>query len=169
VPTPWAPPAATGTGYGWIGALGTPVSAHNWSLTGTLGRLTGAVPVWRFLGVAAIAVVLLLVWRRRHGLGPVYALGLGLAAVALLGPAIRPWYVLWALFPIAAAAPHGRVRCWAAAGSCVLALVVLPDGFAPDVRQLMLAVSGGGLAALALLTWRAASRPQAADVPGTLP
>ncbi|MFC8261223.1 hypothetical protein ACFUNF_27360 [Streptomyces sp. NPDC057291] len=51
----------------------------------------------------------------------------------------------------------------------MLALAVLPDGFAPDVRQLMLAVSGGGLAALALLTWRAAARPQAADVPGTLP
>lgn len=100
--------AAAGTGYGWIGALGTPVSAHNWSLTGTLGRLTGAVPAWRFLGAAAIAVVLLLVWRRRHSLGPVYALGLGLAAVALLGPAIRPWYVLWALFPIAAAAPPAR-------------------------------------------------------------
>ncbi|MGW3673315.1 polyprenol phosphomannose-dependent alpha 1,6 mannosyltransferase MptB, partial [Streptomyces sp. NPDC005166] len=64
---------------------------------------------------------------------------------------------------------RGRVRGAAAAGSCVLALAVLPDGFAPDVRQLMLAVSGGGLAALALLTWRAAARPQAADVPGTLP
>ena len=98
-----------------------------------------------------------------------YALGLGLAAVALLGPAIRPWYVLWALFPIAAAAPRGRVRRWAAAGSGVLALAVLPDGFAPDVRQLVLAVSGGGLAALALLTWRAVARLQAVDAPGTLP
>lgn len=161
--------AAAGTGYGWIGALGTPVSAHNWSLTGTLGRLTGAVPAWRFLGAAAIAVVLLLVWRRRHSLGPVYALGLGLAAVALLGPAIRPWYVLWALFPIAAAAPPGRVRRWAAAGSGVLALAVLPDGFSPDARQLAFAVSGGGLAALALLAWRTASRLPAADESGTLP
>ncbi|WP_327365189.1 polyprenol phosphomannose-dependent alpha 1,6 mannosyltransferase MptB [Streptomyces sp. NBC_01217] len=175
VATTVAATAATGTGYGWVAALGTPVSAHNWSLTGTLGRLTGAVPAWRFLGVAAIAAVLLLLWRRRHGLGPVYALGLGLAAVALFGPAIRPWYVLWALFPIAAAAPRGRVRRWAAVGSCVLALVVLPDGFAPDAGQLVLAVSGGGLAVLALLTWRAAltwwaaSRPRAAATPGYLP
>jgi alpha-1,6-mannosyltransferase len=150
--------AAIGTGYGWIGALGTPVSASNWSLTNTLGRLTGAVPVWRFLGLAVTAVIVVLVWRRRR-LGAVYALGLSLAAVALLGPTIRPWYVLWALFPIAAAAPYGGwVRRWAAAGSCVLALAVLPDGFPADARQLALAVCGGALAALGLLAWRTASR-----------
>lgn len=153
--------AAAGTGYGWISALGTPVSAHNWALTSVLGRLTGDGPAWHLLGAAATAVIVLLVWRRRHRLGPVYALGLSLAAVALLGPAIRPWYALWALFPLAVAAPNGRTRRWAAVGSCVLALAVLPDGFEPDARQLTLAVCGGGLAALALLAWRTASRLRA--------
>jgi hypothetical protein len=164
--------AVTGTGYGWIAALGTPVTPHNWSLTTTLGRATGALladagsglapfamPAWRWLGVGATALLVLAAWRRRTRLGPVYALGLSLAAVAVLGPAIRPWYVLWGLFLIAAAAPYGRVRRWAAALSGILALAVLPSGFAPDGAQLTLAVTGGALAAAALLCVRSATAP----------
>ncbi|MET8679810.1 polyprenol phosphomannose-dependent alpha 1,6 mannosyltransferase MptB [Streptomyces sp. NPDC004647] len=155
--------AATGTGYGWIGALSTPVSPHNWSLTSGLGRLSGAlldaagsglgefaVPTWRRLGLAAVAVTVAVLWRRHERLGTVYALGLSLVAVFVLGPAFRPWYALWGLFLIAAAAPDGRIRHWAAAASGVLALAVLPSGFAPDGLQLTLAVSGGALALLAL-------------------
>jgi alpha-1,6-mannosyltransferase len=61
--------AAAGTGYGWIGALSTPVSPHNWSLTSAFGWLSGAllaaadsgladvaVLVWRWLGLAATVV-----------------------------------------------------------------------------------------------------------------
>ncbi|MEV0041449.1 hypothetical protein AB0H70_36760, partial [Streptomyces sp. NPDC050804] len=55
-----------------------------------------------------------------------------------------------ALFLIAAAAPDGRVRRWAAAGSGVLALGLLPSGYPPDGMQLTLAVGGGALALLAL-------------------
>ncbi|MGP3926832.1 polyprenol phosphomannose-dependent alpha 1,6 mannosyltransferase MptB [Streptomyces sp. 8N616] len=206
--------AVTGTGYGWVGALSTPVSPHNWSLTSGLGRLTGslldaadsrlaefAVPAWRWLGLAATAVAVGVLWlrvlapsarivparplqdrdrrmpqpaarRRDHNrrLGPVYALGLSLLAVFALGPAFRPWYALWGLFLIAAAAPDGRIRSWAAAGSGILALAVLPSGFAPDGLQLTLAVCGGALAVLALW-WMflvpgpgvAASRTQAAS------
>ncbi|MGP3949752.1 polyprenol phosphomannose-dependent alpha 1,6 mannosyltransferase MptB [Streptomyces sp. 7N604] len=206
--------AVTGTGYGWVGALSTPVSPHNWSLTSGLGRLTGslldaagsglaefAVPAWRWLGLAATAVAVGALWlrvlapsariiparplqdrdrrmpepaarRRDHNrrLGPVYALGLSLLAVFALGPAFRPWYALWGLFLIAAAAPDGRIRSWAAAGSGILALAVLPSGFAPDGLQLTLAVCGGALAVLALW-WMflvpgpavAASRAQAAS------
>jgi alpha-1,6-mannosyltransferase len=158
--------AVAGTGYGWLATLDTPVSPGNWSLTSTLGRMTTALldrtgdghgdlarfagPVWHLLGLAATAVAVLLVWRRHHLLRPVHALGLSLTAVAVLGPAIRPWYLLWGLFLIAAAGPGRRLRRAATAVSAVLALVVLPSGFAPDAAQLGLAVGGGLLAVTAL-------------------
>ncbi|GAA1189430.1 hypothetical protein GCM10009654_53720 [Streptomyces hebeiensis] len=156
--------AMTGTGYGWLTTLTTPVSAGNWSLTSGLGRLTGAVlaavggeglgdlalPAWRRLGLAATAVIVVVLWRRRARIGPVYALALGLLALFVLGPAFRPWYALWGLFLIAAAAPEGRIRRWAAVGSGVLALGLLPSGSPPDAAQLTLAAGGGALALLAL-------------------
>ncbi|WP_327681884.1 polyprenol phosphomannose-dependent alpha 1,6 mannosyltransferase MptB [Streptomyces sp. NBC_00467] len=155
--------AVTGTGYGWIGALDTPVSPQNWSITSSLGRMTGALlesagsglgqfatPAWHLAGLAATALAILLAWRRHHLCRPVYALGLSLTAVAVLGPAIRPWYVLWGLFLIAAAGPGRSVRRAVAAASAVLALAVLPNGFAPQGPQVALATFGGVLAVLAL-------------------
>uniref|UniRef100_UPI0015EFF7DE polyprenol phosphomannose-dependent alpha 1,6 mannosyltransferase MptB n=1 Tax=Streptomyces shenzhenensis TaxID=943815 RepID=UPI0015EFF7DE len=113
--------AVAGTGYGWIRALDTPVSPHNWALSSLLGRATGAllehlgsdlaplaVPAWQLLGLALTAVTVLLIWVRLRP-RPVYALGLSLAAVAAFGPAIRPWYAIWGLFLIAAAAYQ---RAW---------------------------------------------------------
>ncbi|WP_328861316.1 polyprenol phosphomannose-dependent alpha 1,6 mannosyltransferase MptB [Streptomyces sp. NBC_00306] len=171
--------AVTGTGYGWIGALDTPVSPQNWSITSSLGRMTGALlesagiglaqfatPAWHLAGLAATALAILLAWRRHHLRRPVYALGLSLTAVAVLGPAIRPWYVLWGLFLIAAAGPDRSVRRAVAAASAVLALAVLPNGFAPQGPQVALATFGGVLAVLALwcahrVAQRTASRTDA--------
>jgi alpha-1,6-mannosyltransferase len=76
--------ALCGTGYGWIAALGTPISPHNWSLTSALGRWTAAlghagpaaaVELWRWAGVCATLVVAVLVWSYRDRLGPVRGLG----------------------------------------------------------------------------------------------
>ncbi|TLS43334.1 DUF2029 domain-containing protein [Streptomyces montanus] len=168
--------AVAGTGYGWTGALKTPVSPHNWSPTSVLGRATASVlqdlgsglaplalPAWHALGLAATAVALLVIWLRRPTPSPVYALGLSLAAVAFLGPAVRPWYALWGLFLIAAAAPSTSVRHRAAAVTGVLALAVLPSGDPPDVEQLVLAVSGGVLAVIVL--WQARQTRQTSNAP----
>ncbi|WP_328685155.1 polyprenol phosphomannose-dependent alpha 1,6 mannosyltransferase MptB [Streptomyces sp. NBC_01261] len=164
--------AFAGTGYGWIGALDTPVSAHNWALTSLLGRATGAllkhlgsdlapfaVPAWHALGLAVTGAAILAIWFRLRP-SPVYALGLSLAVVAAFGPAIRPWYALWGLFLIAAAAPSASVRHRVAAVTGVLALAVLPSGGPADIGQLVLAVSGGVLAIVVL--WQAR---QAAEAP----
>ncbi|WP_405933193.1 polyprenol phosphomannose-dependent alpha 1,6 mannosyltransferase MptB [Streptomyces sp. NBC_00827] len=161
----------TGTGYGWIAALKTPVSPHNWSLTSLLGRATGtlleklgsglaplALPAWHTAGIVVTLLIVLFIWLRLRP-GPIYALGLSLAAVAVFGPAIRPWYALWGLFLIAAAAPSGSVRHRVAAVSGVLALAVLPSGYAPDAEQVILAVSGGLLALVVL--WQAHQAAQA--------
>ncbi|MFJ2829750.1 polyprenol phosphomannose-dependent alpha 1,6 mannosyltransferase MptB [Streptomyces sp. NPDC087263] len=163
--------AVTGTGYGWIAALKTPVSPQNWSLTSLLGRATGtlleklgsglaplALPAWHTAGLVLTVLIVLFIWLRLRP-GPIYALGLSLAAVAVFGPAIRPWYALWGLFLIAAAAPSGSVRHRVAAASGVLALAVLPSGYAPDAQQVVLAVSGGLLALVVL--WQAHQAAQA--------
>ncbi|MFE9450445.1 polyprenol phosphomannose-dependent alpha 1,6 mannosyltransferase MptB [Streptomyces sp. NPDC006739] len=157
--------AVAGTGYGWIGALNTPVSPHNWALTSLLGRATGAllarlgsdlaplaVPAWHLLGLAVTAVAVAAIWLRLRP-RPVYALGLSLLTVAVFGPAIRPWYVLWGLFLIAAAAPTTSVRHRVAALTGVLALAVLPSGGPADPGQLVLAVCGGVLGVVVL--WQA--------------
>lgn len=152
-----------GTGYGWLAALTTPASPHSWSLSHALGQLTRvlfgvldwnltrfAQPVWTWLFAGAAAVAILTAWRHRKRLGVVYALGLSLSAVALLGPATRPWYALWGLVPIAAAAPDGRVRRFAAIASAVFALLTLPDGEWPSVASVGFAVQGALLAVLTL-------------------
>ncbi len=163
--------AVAGTGYGWIGALDTPVSTQNWALTSLLGRATAsllektgsdlaplAVPVWHTFGLVLTGVLVLLIWWRWRP-RPVYALGLSLAAVAAFGPAIRPWYALWGLFLIAAAAPSTSVRHRVAALTGVLALAVLPSGGPADAGQLVLAISGGALAVVVL--WQAHLAAQA--------
>ncbi|WP_374198435.1 polyprenol phosphomannose-dependent alpha 1,6 mannosyltransferase MptB [Streptomyces sp. ISL-12] len=170
--------AVTGTGYGWTAALDTPVSTGNWALTTLLGSATRdllegvgsglahlAVPAWHTLGLACAAVAVLVVWLRlRHR--PVYAVGLSLAVVAALGPAIRPWYALWGLYLIAAAAP-APVRHRAAAVAGVLALATLPGGGPADAGQLALAVCGGVLAAVVL--WQAHQFRQARPAPALDP
>jgi len=153
-----------GTGFGWVGALRTPVTAESWSLTSALGRATADVlaaldatlstaPVtgWRLAGMCAALAAALLVWRRRRTVGPVGGVGLVLGGVVVFGPAVRPWYLLWAVVPLAAAAPFGRAARLAAAASAVLALVVLPDGFAPNPGTLGFAVVGGCLAVAMLV------------------
>jgi hypothetical protein len=154
-----------GTGYGWVSALDTPISAQNWSLTGALGRWTAdllahdavgvalAEGLWRWAGVLATLVVAALVWTYRTHLGPVYGLGIVLVAVVAFGPAIRPWYVLWGLVPLATVAEHRRVRGLLAVLCAGLVLVVLPDGFAADAERVLLAVLGAliGIAAFLLV------------------
>ncbi|MFF5369428.1 polyprenol phosphomannose-dependent alpha 1,6 mannosyltransferase MptB [Streptomyces sp. NPDC013187] len=167
--------AVAGTGYGWVGALNTPASPQNWALTTLLGRATQAllthlgsdlapfaVPAWNVLGVVTAVAVIVLIWRRLR-LRPVYALGLSLAAVAAFGPAIRPWYALWGLFLIAAAAPSTSVHHRTAAVTGVLALSVLPSGGPADSGQLALAVCGAALAVVVL--WQA-HQAELAPAPG---
>jgi hypothetical protein len=144
-----------GTGYGWVAALRTPVSASSWSVTSGLGRLTltlaadvgagapgWAVPGWRWVGLAGTVAVAIAGWLLRHRIGAVAGLGWALTALAVLGPATRPWYLLWGVVPLAAAAPAGALRRLSALGSAVLALVVLPNGYPPGAPELALAGTG---------------------------
>jgi hypothetical protein len=74
--------------------------------------------------------VALLVRTARGPAGPRHALqGLGLAllAVVLLSPTVLPWYVLWAVVPLAAAA-GARTAAALGAGCAVLCLTTWPSG-----------------------------------------
>jgi len=159
-----------GTGYGWIGALSTPISPGNWSPTGLLGRWTAgllthddvgaalAVNLWRWAGILATLIVAALVWTYRNRLGPVYGLGLVLLALVVFGPALRPWYVIWGLVPLAAAAHQPRVRGALALLCAALLPMALPDGMPADGEKILLAVLGALAGAAAFLAVRMASR-----------
>ncbi|MEU7799792.1 polyprenol phosphomannose-dependent alpha 1,6 mannosyltransferase MptB [Micromonospora arborensis] len=168
---------ATGIGYGWVGALGTPMYRHSWSISSALGRVAlraagrfglhlGDAPMRLCLGlgVAAALAVTIAAWWHRRRLGPAYAMGLVLVAAALLGPATRPWYALWGLVLIAAAAPHGRARPAAALGAVVLAFVALPSGFGPDAAQAVLAAAGVLVGLLAVGSLRLLMPPAPVEV-----
>ncbi|MGB9282064.1 MAG: polyprenol phosphomannose-dependent alpha 1,6 mannosyltransferase MptB [Pseudonocardiaceae bacterium] len=135
----------TGLGFGWIGALGTPNVVRSWMsvvtelglLGGVIGSLLGlgdhttsVLALARAIGLAAAGgVSLALLWRCWRGrVEPVAAVGAALGAVVLLGPVVHPWYLLWAVIPLAASTTHPAFRMTATATSAVLAMVVAPTG-----------------------------------------
>ncbi|MFD7733256.1 polyprenol phosphomannose-dependent alpha 1,6 mannosyltransferase MptB [Kitasatospora phosalacinea] len=154
--------AVAGTGYGWVAALTTPASASSWSPTSGLGRLLadladvapeGPVAVVRLLGLAAAAgAVCLLAARVARGEGePAAALALALAALVALGPAFRPWYALWCVVPAAFAVRTAAPRRGVELACSALAFTVMPDGFAPDSAESVLAAGGLAAGATAVL------------------
>jgi hypothetical protein len=156
-----------GTGYGWIHTLNTPTRARTWlSITTDLGNLTGrmtrwfgvasvdeAMHAWWLIGLVAAACVFVGLWRRSAQIGPVAALGLSLAAFVVLGPVVHPWYLLWAIVPLAAAGSM-PIRRAVAALSAALVMFVLPGGVQPGMAALTGAVLGAGsvLVAFVILT-----------------
>jgi hypothetical protein len=148
-----------GTGYGWIGALDTPTLAHTWtSITTDVGYWAGRaasafdlateahVLAWvRLLGLAAAGLICLALLRRHHATGPVVGLGLGLAAVLALGPVVHPWYLLWAILPLAAAATAPRIRRGVLIASVAMIMTVLPGGVAPNGDAFLAGILGAAL------------------------
>jgi alpha-1,6-mannosyltransferase len=112
---------ASGLGFGWLFTLGTANVVRSWMSpptllalgTGQVGILLGlgdhttaVLALTRGIGVFLIAVVVtwLLLAVLRGRLHPVGGLGVALGATVLLFPVVQPWYVLWAIIPLA---------CWA--------------------------------------------------------
>ncbi|MBU2669638.1 polyprenol phosphomannose-dependent alpha 1,6 mannosyltransferase MptB [Actinoplanes bogorensis] len=160
-----------GTGYGWLAALDTPISPQNWSLTTVLGRWTAdalredgvgdvfVMSLWRWIGILLTLIVAGLVWTYLGRLGPLYGLGIVLVAVVAFGPALRPWYLIWGLVPLAAAAAHRWVRHGLAGVCAVMVLMVLPDGFAADAERFLLATVGALLGITLFAAVRLAAAP----------
>ena len=118
---------ASGLGFGWLFTLGTANVVRSWmSLstllalgTGQLGILLGLgdhttaiLGLTRAIGVFILAILVtwLLFAVLRGRLHPVGGLGVALGMTVLLFPVVQPWYVLWAVLPLAAWATRPAFR-----------------------------------------------------------
>ncbi|GAA3532654.1 polyprenol phosphomannose-dependent alpha 1,6 mannosyltransferase MptB [Amycolatopsis ultiminotia] len=146
----------TGLGFGWIGATAsTPALVRSWisptaeiaNLAGVLGITLGLgnhtdslVPIIGALGylvTAAITVKFLWAsfkWRYR----PIIGLGVALGAAMILQINLQPWYLLWAVIPLAAAAGTSRFRVAATVISAGLPFLLPPTGGTFDGRSYIL-------------------------------
>ncbi|MDV3124793.1 polyprenol phosphomannose-dependent alpha 1,6 mannosyltransferase MptB [Mycobacterium sp. 21AC1] len=118
---------ASGLGFGWIFTLGTANVVRSWMSpptllalgTGQVGILLGlgdhttaVLALTRAIGVTIIAILVtwLLIAVLRGRLHPVGGLGVALGATVLLAPVVQPWYLLWAIIPLAAWATRPGFR-----------------------------------------------------------
>ncbi|MDV8000268.1 polyprenol phosphomannose-dependent alpha 1,6 mannosyltransferase MptB [Rhodococcus sp. IEGM 1408] len=136
---------ATSSGLGWITKLGAATSLRSWLSPPTaLGVIVGGIGQFLGLGdhtaqilvmvqaaalVVAGAVTVRMLFAVQAGrINPVGGLGLSMAAIVLCFPVVQPWYVLWALIPLAAWASRMAFRVPVVAVSAVLACFTLPPG-----------------------------------------
>lgn len=165
---------ASGLGFGWLFTLGTANVVRSWMSpptlialgTGQVGILLGlgdhttaVLGLTRGIGVFIIAILvtwlLLAVFRGR--LHPVGGLGVALGATVLLFPVVQPWYLLWAIIPLATWATRPGFR-----GSTI-AITLVVGIFGPTANgdrfalfQIVDAVLASAVIVVLLiaLTWR---------------
>jgi len=174
---------ASELGFGWTKTLGTANAVRSWMsmstlagmFTGLVGKLLGLgdhtsaiLTFTRLIGALIAAYVgvrmLIAVLRGRvHAMG---GLGITLGAVVVLFPVVHPWYLLWALIPLAAWASAPAYRRLAVTVSAAIALLLMPNGgdIAPFViLQAAIAAILAALTAMVLvrrsLPWRDYLRP----------
>ncbi|WP_278313137.1 polyprenol phosphomannose-dependent alpha 1,6 mannosyltransferase MptB [Lolliginicoccus levis] len=150
---------ASGLGFGWVNTLGTANAVRSWmSIPTLLGLGTGQVGVLLGLGdhttailnvtrpiaavVAAVIVVRMLFATHAGRLHPVGALGVSLAAMVFLFPVVQPWYLLWALIPLAAWATRPVFRIPAIAISAIISVILMPNGAEYEPWVIVQAVFG---------------------------
>jgi alpha-1,6-mannosyltransferase len=165
---------ASGLGFGWLFTLGTANVVRSWMSpptlialgTGQVGILLGLgdhttaiLALTRAIGVIIIAILVtwLLLAVLRGRLHPVGGLGVALGATVLLFPVVQPWYLLWAIIPLAAWATRPGFR-----GSTI-AITLVIGIFGPTANgdrftlfQIVMATLASTLVVALLmgLTWR---------------
>ncbi|MEU5843958.1 polyprenol phosphomannose-dependent alpha 1,6 mannosyltransferase MptB [Rhodococcus sp. NPDC047139] len=135
----------SGLGLGWTQTLGTATEVRSWmSIPTLLGMGTGLGGVLLGLGdhttavlsitrpiaalVAGLITVRMLLAVLKGRLHPVGALGVSLGAIVLLFPVVQPWYLLWAVIPLAAWATRPVFRIPTIAFSSVVGMILMPNG-----------------------------------------
>ncbi|WP_040809299.1 polyprenol phosphomannose-dependent alpha 1,6 mannosyltransferase MptB [Nocardia concava] len=159
---------ASGLGFGWIDTLGTGTTVRSYlSLPTATGIITGFGGVLLGLGdhttaliditrpiaeaVAALVVVRMLIATWTGRLLPVGALGVALVAVVMLFPVVQPWYLLWAIVPLAAWANRPAFRVPAVVISVIVSLLVMPRGADFYVFQIVESAIATVIVGLALI------------------
>lgn len=144
--------AATGIGLGWVTGQGGAASIRSWmSITTDVGVISGWFGMLLGLGdhteailsitratgviVAAIFIIRMLFATFRGTIHPVGGLGVSTFVLVILFPVVHPWYMLWAILPLAAWANRSFFRIAVIAYSAAFSFFVLPRGLglAPDV------------------------------------
>jgi alpha-1,6-mannosyltransferase len=87
--------------------------------------------------VAAFVTVRMLVAAGTGRLHPVGALGVSLGAIVLLFPVVQPWYLLWAIVPLAAWATRPIFRVPAILFSAIVSVLQMPRGGEFEVFQIV--------------------------------
>jgi alpha-1,6-mannosyltransferase len=145
---------ASGLGFGWIYTLNTASAVRSWmSMPTAVGIITGFGGVLLGLGdhttallsitrpiagsVAVFVTLRMLVATWTGRLPAVGALGVSLAAIVLLFPVVQPWYLLWAIVPLAAWATTRAFRVPAVVLSSVVSVVLMPRGADYGVFQII--------------------------------
>jgi alpha-1,6-mannosyltransferase len=182
----------SGLGLGWTQTLGTATEVRSWmSIPTLLGMGTGLGGVLLGLGdhttavlsitrpiaavVAAFITVRMLLATLTGRIHPVGALGVSLGAIVLLFPVVQPWYLLWAVIPLAAWATRPIFRIPTIAFSSVVSVILMPNGgeYQPFiiVQAAIATIAVVGLLIVAtrnILPWRGEERaparlPETAD------
>lgn len=137
--------AATGIGLGWVTGQGGAASIRSWlSLTTDIGVVTGFIGMLLGLGdhtdtmltitrgagvlVAAGFLIRMLFATFRGTIHPVGGLGVATFVLVILFPVVHPWYMLWAILPLAAWANRVLFRVAVVAYSALFSFTVLPRG-----------------------------------------
>lgn len=137
--------AVTGIGLGWVTGQGGAVTVRSWMSmstavgvgAGALGMLLGlgdhtdaVLTVTRGFGVlvAGVFMVRMLFATLRGAIHPVGGLGAASLVLVIFFPVVHPWYILWAVFPLAAWANRLVFRGSVVAYSALMSLMVLPRG-----------------------------------------
>ncbi|MGP5628569.1 polyprenol phosphomannose-dependent alpha 1,6 mannosyltransferase MptB [Corynebacterium casei] len=162
----------SGIGLGWITGQGGAVSIRSWLSVSTdvgvasgfmgmmlgLGDHTEAIlSVTRAVGivVAAAFMVRMLFATFRGVMHPIGGLGVSTLVLVVLFPVVHPWYILWAIFPLAAWANRLFFRYAVIIYSAIMSFVVLPRGLglpAGTVAQIYL-TAGVSMAVLVTIGW----------------
>lgn len=164
--------AATGIELGWITGQGGAASIRSWlSMSTNVGVIFGFVGmllglgdhtetllvVTRAVGVfVAGGFTIRMLWATFRGsIHPVGALGVSMLVVVILFPVVHPWYMLWAILPLAAWANRIFFRRAVVGYSVFFSFIVLPRGLSlppGTVASIYLSALLGAIV-LAALAW----------------
>ena len=163
---------ASGIGLGWVTGQGGAATIRSWLSVSTdvgvasgfmgmmlgLGDHTEAIlSVTRAAGVLAAAafMVRMLFATFRGVMHPIGGLGVSTLVLVILFPVVHPWYILWAIFPLAAWANRWFFRYAVVIYSAVMSFVVLPRGLGlppGTIAQIYLSAALG-LGTLMIIGW----------------
>ncbi|MDR7329383.1 polyprenol phosphomannose-dependent alpha 1,6 mannosyltransferase MptB [Corynebacterium guangdongense] len=160
--------AVTGIGLGWVTGQGGAATIRSWmSMTTDLGVVFGflgmlldlgdhteaALGITRTVGLAVAAgfIVRMLFATYDGRIHPVGGLGVGTLVLVVLFPVVHPWYLLWAIVPMAAWANRMFFRVVVVVYSALMSFTVLPRGLALPPDTVVTIYLGAIVSALTIL------------------